>query len=100
MIGVVDMKKRILSGLAALCMIPLIAPVSAEPSASDITAVTQEVSVEDRIYCIASVSKVYTAAAVMQLADEGKLSLDDGTIPNLVSAMDSPEHLFDCDIMP
>lgn len=71
------MKKRILSALAALCMIPLIAPVSAEPSEADISAAAQAACDEDRIYCIASVSKVYTTAAIMQLADEGKLSLDD-----------------------
>ena len=71
------MKKQLLSGLAALCMLPLIVPVSAEPSASEISASTQAAPVEDRIYCLASVSKVYTTAAIMQFADEGKLSLDD-----------------------
>ena len=29
------------------------------------------------VYCVASVSKVYVTAAVMQLADEGKVKLDD-----------------------
>ncbi|MBQ5311455.1 MAG: serine hydrolase, partial [Oscillospiraceae bacterium] len=71
------MKKRLLSGLAAICMLPLIAPVSAEPTATDIPAGAQTAPETDRIYCIASVSKMYTATAIIQLADEGKLSLED-----------------------
>lgn len=48
--------------------------VHAEPVQSEHTAETT-VS-QERIYCIASVSKMYSTLAVMQLVDEGKVELD------------------------
>ena len=48
--------------------------VYAEPVQSEHTAETT--ASQDRIYCIASVSKMYSALAVMQLVDEGKVELD------------------------
>lgn len=35
-----------------------------------------ESEVDNTIYCVASVSKVYVTAAVMQLVDQGKVDLD------------------------
>lgn len=48
--------------------------VYAEPVQSEHTAETT--ASQDRIYCIASVSKMYSALAIMQLVDEGKIELD------------------------
>ncbi|MBQ1849757.1 MAG: beta-lactamase family protein, partial [Lachnospiraceae bacterium] len=35
-----------------------------------------EVSVDDTVYCVGSVSKVYVTLTVMQLVDQGKVELD------------------------
>ncbi|MBQ3905816.1 MAG: beta-lactamase family protein, partial [Lachnospiraceae bacterium] len=37
---------------------------------------TTEVSVDDTVYCVGSVSKVYVTLTVMQLVDQGKVELD------------------------
>ncbi|MBQ5316808.1 MAG: beta-lactamase family protein [Oscillospiraceae bacterium] len=53
-------------------------PPKAETSkapASDVSAGNNTVD-REYIYCLASVSKIYSTAAVMQLADEGKVGLD------------------------
>ena len=73
------MKKKMITAISALCMAGTVytsagnvvnaAPVQSEHSAE--TTVSQ-----DRIYCIASVSKMYSSLAVMQLVDEGKVELD------------------------
>ncbi|MBR5421658.1 MAG: beta-lactamase family protein, partial [Lachnospiraceae bacterium] len=41
-----------------------------------VTGITVTAAAEDYIYCVGSVSKVYAAAAVMKLADEGKVDID------------------------
>lgn len=73
------MKKKILAAISALCMAGTVYAsagnaVHAEPVQSEHTAETT--ASQDRIYCIASVSKMYSALAVMQLVDEGKVELD------------------------
>lgn len=73
------MKKKILAAISALCMAGTVYAsvgnvVNAEPVQSEHTAETT--ASQDRIYCIASVSKMYSALAVMQLVDEGKVELD------------------------
>lgn len=73
------MKKKILAAISALCMAETVYAsagnaVHAEPVQSEHTAETT--ASQDRIYCIASVSKMYSALAVMQLVDEGKIELD------------------------
>ena len=72
-------KKKIIAAISALCMAgTLYAPVgnavNAEPVQLEITDETT--ASQERIYCIASVSKMYSSLAVMQLVDEGKLELD------------------------
>lgn len=73
------MKKKSIAAITALCMAGTVCAsvgnaVHAEAAQSEHTAETA-VS-QDRIYCIASVSKMYSALAVMQLVDEGKIELD------------------------
>ena len=73
------MKKKSIAAIAALCMAGTVYTsvgntVNAEPVQSEHSAETT-VS-QDRIYCIASVSKMYSSLAVMQLVDEGKVELD------------------------
>ena len=73
------MKKKMIAAISALCMAGIVyAPVGnmahAEPVQSELTAETT--ASQDRIYCIASVSKMYSSLAVMQLVDEGKVELD------------------------
>ena len=73
------MKKRIIVTISALCMAGTVYAsvgnaANAEPVQSEHTAETT--ASQDRIYCIASVSKMYSALAVMQLVDEGKIELD------------------------
>lgn len=73
------MKKKIIAAISALCMAGAVyAPVgiavndeSVQSELTDETAASR-----DRIYCIASVSKMYSSLAIMQLIDEGKLELD------------------------
>ena len=48
--------------------------VHAESAQSEHTA--EATASQDRIYCIASISKMYSTLAVMQLIDEGKVELD------------------------
>ena len=72
-------KKKIIAAISALCMAgTLYAPVgntvNAEPVQPEITDETT--ASQERIYCIASVSKMYSSLAVMQLVDEGKVELD------------------------
>lgn len=73
------MKKKSIAAITALCMAGTVYAsvgnaVHAEAAQSDHTAETT--ASQDRIYCIASVSKMYSALAVMQLVDEGKIELD------------------------
>lgn len=73
------MKKRMITAISVLCMAGTVYAsvgnaVHAEPVQSEHTAETT-VS-QERIYCIASVSKMYSTLAVMQLVDEGKVELD------------------------
>lgn len=73
------MKKKSIAAISALCMAGTVYAsvgnaVNAEPVQSEHTAETT--ASQDRIYCIASVSKMYSALAVMQLVDEGKIELD------------------------
>ena len=72
-------KKKIIAAISALCMAGSVYAsvgnvVRAEPVQSEHTADTT--ASQDRIYCIASVSKMYSTLAVMQLVDEGKVELD------------------------
>ena len=73
------MKKKMIAAVSALCMAGTVYAsvgnaVHAEPVQSELTA---EAAVsQERIYCIASVSKMYSTLAVMQLVDEGKVELD------------------------
>ena len=73
------MKRKIIAAVSALCMAGTVYAsaenaVNAEPVQSEHTAETT--ASQDRIYCIASVSKMYSSLAVMQLVDEGKVELD------------------------
>ena len=71
------MKKKMIVAISALCMAGTASvgnAVNAEPVQSVHTAETA--ASQERIYCIASVSKMYSALAVMQLVDEGKIELD------------------------
>ena len=73
------MKKKMIAAISALCMAGTVYAsvgnvVQAEPVQSEDTAETT--ASQDRIYCIASVSKMYSSLAVMQLVDEGKVELD------------------------
>lgn len=73
------MKKKMIAAISALCMAGTVYAsagnaVNAEPVQSEHTAETT--ASQDRIYCIASVSKMYSSLAVMQLVDEGKVELD------------------------
>lgn len=73
------MKKKMIAAVSALCMAGTVYTsvgnaANAEPVQSEHTAETT--ASQDRIYCIASVSKMYSALAVMQLVDEGKVELD------------------------
>ncbi len=73
------MKKKSIAAISALCMAGTVYAsagnaVHAEPVQSELTAET--IASQERIYCIASVSKMYSSLAVMQLVDEGKVELD------------------------
>lgn len=73
------MKKKIIAAVFALCMAGTVYAsvgnaVNAESAQSELTAETT--ASQDRIYCIASVSKMYSTLAVMQLVEEGKVELD------------------------
>lgn len=73
------MKKKMIAAISALCMAGTVYvfagnAVHAEPVQSELTAETT--ASQERIYCIASVSKMYSSLAVMQLVDEGKIELD------------------------
>ncbi len=72
-------KKKMIAAISALCMAGTVYAsagnaVHAEPVQSELTAET--IASQERIYCIASVSKMYSSLAVMQLVDEGKVELD------------------------
>ena len=72
-------KKKMIAAISALCMAGTVYAsagnaVHAEPVQSELTAET--IASQERIYCIASVSKMYSSLAVMQLGDEGKVELD------------------------
>ena len=72
-------KKKMIAAVSALCMAGTVCAsvgnaAHAEPAQSEITVETS--ASQDRIYCIASVSKMYSTLAVMQLVDEGKVELD------------------------
>ena len=65
--------------------------VKAETTDTAATALSAETNTDDGeyIYCLASVSKIYSTAAVMQLVDEGKVGFDTPIteyIPNLKMA--------------
>lgn len=73
------MKKKIIAAVSVLCMTGTIYAsaenaMNIEIAQSEYTAETA--AAQDRIYCIASVSKMYSTLAVMQLVDEGKVELD------------------------
>ena len=73
------MKKKIIAAISALCMAGTVYAsvgnaANAEPVQYELTAETT--ASRDRIYCIASVSKMYSSLAIMQLVDEGKIELD------------------------
>ncbi len=72
-------KKKMIAAISALCMAGTVYAsagnaVHAEPAQSELTA--EAAASQERIYCIASVSKMYSSLAVMQLVDEGKVELD------------------------
>ncbi|MBO6230127.1 MAG: beta-lactamase family protein [Ruminiclostridium sp.] len=70
--------KKIAAAATALTMLAASSLASAENAAAGNNAKATAVRSSDSeyIYCIASVSKVYVSAAVMQLADEGKIDID------------------------
>lgn len=73
------MKKKMIAAVSALCMAGTVYAsvgnaVYAESAQSEFTDETT--ALQERIYCIASVSKMYSTLAVMQLVDEGKVELD------------------------
>ena len=73
------MKKAIISTLMIMFTAAVAGSVSAagslqaEPAAAQNGSALQD---DERVYCLASVSKVYVTAAVMQLADRGLVDLD------------------------
>lgn len=73
------MKRKIIAAVSALCMAGTVYAsagnaVNAESAQLELTDKTT--ASQERIYCIASVSKMYSSLAVMQLVDEGKVELD------------------------
>ena len=71
--------KKIIAAISAICIVGaafLYAgnAVEAEPAPQEQKA--EQTATQDRIYNIASISKMYSALAVMQLVDEGKVELD------------------------
>ena len=86
--------KRTVALLAALLMLTGCGSVKAETKAETKTADTAAAAVSaendgEYIYCVGSVSKIYSTAAVMQLVDEGKVGLDTPIteyIPNFTMA--------------
>ena len=74
------MKKAIISTLMIMTAATAVAgSVSAAGSLqAEPAAALNETDLQDdeRVYCLASVSKVYAAAAVMQLADRGLVDID------------------------
>ena len=74
-----NMKKKIIAAVSALCIAGTVLAytanvVNAEPAQPENTAETD--LAQDRIYCLASISKMYSTLAVMQLVDAGKIELD------------------------
>ena len=74
------MKKAIISTLMIMTAAAAVAgsvsaagSLQAEPAAAQNETDLQD---DERVYCLASVSKVYAAAAVMQLADRGLVDID------------------------
>ena len=77
-------KKKIIAAISALCMAgTLYAPVgnavNAEPVQLEITDETT--ASQERTYCIASVSKMYSSLAVMQLVDSNLMPLSQSIFP-------------------
>ena len=70
--------KKIGAAAIAMTMLTASGVASAENAAADNSAevTTDRSGDSEYIYCVASVSKIYVAAAVMQLADEGKVDID------------------------
>ena len=74
--------KRTAALLAVMLMLTGCGSVTAETSAETTDTAAKSVSAENNayngeyIYCVGSVSKIYSTAAVMQLVDEGKVGLD------------------------
>ena len=73
------MKKKIIAAISLLCIVETAflsaaSTVKAEPIQKEQTTETN--TSQDRIYNIASISKMYSTLAVMQLVDEGKVKLD------------------------
>ena len=71
--------KKIIAAISALCIVSTTfvsaaKAVNAEPAPK--AQNTAQTASQDRIYNIASVSKMYSTLAVMQLVDEGKVELD------------------------
>lgn len=71
------MKKRVLGlfliMISAISIGALAGTVRAEKAGQEQKA---EAGVDDTVYCVGSVSKVYVTVAVMQLVDQGKVELD------------------------
>lgn len=78
------MKKRIIAVFIALFMLgtvfaSAINTVTAKQVTSETVQqedTTEAAAAQDRIYCLASVSKMYSTAAVMRLVDEDRVELD------------------------
>ena len=74
------MKKRMMTAALAACL--LLTACGSTAKAENVPAKnTSDTSItaaddSEYIYCVGSVSKVYSTAAVMQLVDEGKVELD------------------------
>ena len=73
----VKRQRRKLGIMKALLMLSGCGRVSAENKTADtaVSAVSAE-NGSEYVYCLASVSKIYSTAAVMQLVDKGKVALD------------------------
>ena len=72
------MKKAITTTLALMLTLSAVMNSASAAQTEDVSSDTAstQTTTDERVYCLASVSKVYVTAAVMQLVDQGLVDLD------------------------